>query len=278
MSDLPTTHFVESAAGRVAYHEMGQGPAVVLIHGGGPGAYGYSNYRRNFEALAHKGLRVIVLDMPGFGQSDYRPNVGSLFDAPAAAVREIADHLEIEKLSLVGNSLGGGAALRFALDNPDRADKLVLMGPGGSLAATSPFPTEGLLRMVMFYEGDGPSIDKLERIIDLLVFDRSSFTRALVEERYETATLPHTLANPPLRGQVQNPRNELWREPLDTLQHKTLLIWGKDDRVIPLDMAFILLKRIANSSLHVFPKCGHWAQWEKADEFNALVADFLGRD
>lgn len=278
MSDMPPVNFVNSPAGKVAFHETGEGPAVLLIHGGGPGAYGYSNFSKNFHALAAKGNRVIVMDMPGFGQSDYRGGRESLFHAPAEAVLEIVDHLGIDKVSLVGNSMGGGAALRFALDNQDRTDKLVLMGPGGSLAATSTFPTEGLIRMVMFYEADGPSVEKLDRIIDLLVFDRSMITPDLVQERFRYATMPHVVANPPFRGQLTHPRNELWRDSLEQLQHKTLLIWGKEDRVIPLDMAFILLKRIQNSSLHVFPKCGHWAQWEKPDEFNALVADFLARD
>ena len=275
--DLPPTQFVESPKGRIAFHEAGEGPVVILIHGGGPGAYGYSNYRKNLQPLADRGNRVVIVDLPGYGQSDFRGIEGGLFAAPAEAVVELIEHLGVAKASLVGNSLGGGTALRVAMDHPERVDKLILMGPGGGLSPTSPFPTEGLIRMLTFYEGEGPTIEKLEKVIDLLVFDRSSITPELVRERFKTATLPHTMANPPLRGAAVNPQNELWREPIHTISHRTLMIWGREDRVLPLDMAFVYLQRLPNADLHVFSKCGHWAQWERADEFNELVANFLDR-
>ena len=273
----PEVRFVESPRGRVGYQEAGEGPAVILIHGGGPGAYGYSNYRKNLYPLVERGNRVIVIDLPGYGQSDYRDSVDGLFNPMAEATLELMDHLGLAKASIVGNSLGGGTAIRLALTHPDRVDKLILMGPGGSLPSTSTFPSEGLLRMLTFYDGDGPTLEKLNKVIDLLVFDRSTITPELVEERFKTATLPQTMANPPLKGQGHNPKNDLWREDIDKLTHKTLLIWGREDRVLPLDMAFILLKRIPNADFHIFSNCGHWAQWERADEFNELVANFLAR-
>ncbi|UNK81074.1 alpha/beta fold hydrolase [Sphingopyxis granuli] len=279
MSDLPETLFVNSPKGKIAYHEAGSGPCVILIHGGGPGAYGFSNYRKNFLPLAEKGFRTVVIDLPGYGQSDYRQSSdGGLFTPMAEATLELIEHLGLDKASLVGNSLGGGAALRLAVDHPDRVDRMILMGPGGSLPATSTFPSEGLLRMLTFYDGDGPSIEKLDRVIDLLVYDRSTITPELVKERFKTATLPHTMANPPLRGAAENPRNELWRDKLETLDHRTLIIWGREDRVLPLDMAFIMLKRIPNADMHVFSKCGHWVQWERPEEFNDVVSDFLVRN
>lgn len=272
---IPQTHYVESVGGRIAYQEEGEGPAVILIHGGGPGAYGFSNFRKNLTPLAEAGNRVIIVDLPGYGQSDFRTGDGGLFGPMAEAIVELIGHLGVGRASLVGNSLGGGTAIRVALDHPELVDKLILMGPGGSLPATSTFPSEGLLRMLTFYDGEGPTLEKLNRVIDLLVFDRSTITQELVEERFKTATLPQTMANPPLKGQGHNPKNDLWRDAIETLDHPTLLIWGREDRVLPLDMAFIFLKRIPNADLHIFSKCGHWAQWERAEEFNRLVADFL---
>jgi 4,5:9,10-diseco-3-hydroxy-5,9,17-trioxoandrosta-1(10),2-diene-4-oate hydrolase len=271
----PETRFVNAPKGRIAYSEAGAGPAVVLLHGGGPGAYGYSNYRKNFRALAERGNRVVIIDLPGYGQSEYRDSSEGVYVPLAEATLELLDHLDLPQASLVGNSLGGGTSLRLALDHPDRVGKLILMGPGGGLPATSTFPTEGLLRMLTFYDGEGPTIEKLDRVIDLLVYDRSTITPELIKERFKTATLPQTMAHPPLRGQAYNKKNDLWREELERLQHRTLLIWGQEDRVLPLDVAFMFLKRIPNADLHVFSKCGHWAQWERADEFNELVADFL---
>lgn len=271
------SHYVESPAGRLHYQVAGEGKPVVLIHGGGPGAYGYSNFRRNVKALSGEN-KVVVIDLPGFGQSDSRAAPGSIFATMADGLLEILDHARIQKASLVGNSLGGGTSLRFTLDHPERVDKLVLMGTGGSLPITSTFPTEGLLRMLHFYDGEGPSLEKLRRVIELLVFDPGAIPDELLEERLRTATLPQTMANPPLKGRGHNPLDDLWREPLYQLSHRTLVIWGREDRVVPLDAAFILLKTIPNADLHVFSKCGHWAQWEKADEFNQLVGEFLAQD
>jgi pimeloyl-ACP methyl ester carboxylesterase len=219
--------------------------------------------------------RVIVMDLPGYGRSDPRKSENGLFVPNAQATLELIEHLSLPRVSIVGNSLGGGTALRLAMDHPERVDRLILMGPGGSMPTTSTFPSEGLLRMLTFYDGDGPSVEKMNRVLDLLVFDRSSITPELVEERFRTATLPQTLANPPLRGQAHNPKNDLWRGNLEEISHKTLLIWGREDRVLPLDMAFILLKRIPNADMHIFSKCGHWAQWERAADFNRLVTEFL---
>lgn len=270
------SRFISVDGRKVHYQETGQGPAVILIHGGGPGAFGYSNFRRNIAPLARRN-RVIVLDLPGYGESETAGMMGSLFEPMAQAVVGLMDGLDLPKASLVGNSLGGGTALRVALDQPQRVDKLVLMGPGGSVPMTSPFPTEGLMRMLMFYEGEGPTLEKLRRVIDLLVFNPAEIDDKLLEERLEACTKPNIVANPPLRGRGGNPKDDLWREPLYRLDHPTLLIWGRDDRVVPLDAAFLLLKTIPNCHLHVFPKCGHWAQWEKAGEFNTLVDDFINR-
>jgi len=273
-SKVPESHFIDAPAGRLHYHDFGEGEATILVHGGGPGAYGLSNYRRNVDALS-QGRRVIVIDLPGFGQSDSRPAPGSLFEPMAAAVLDLMNHLGLDKASFVGNSLGGATSLRFTLDHPERTHKLVLMGPAGGLPVTSTFPTEGLMRMLNFYEGEGPSIEKLRRVVELLVYDQGAITEELLAERYRDCTSAKALANPPLRGRGYNPKDDLWRERLNELQHPTLLIWGRDDRVLPLDSAFVLLKCLPQAELHVFPNCGHWVQWEKADRFNELVGRFL---
>lgn len=262
--------FVDVAGTRTRYHDVGQGEPTILIHGGGPGASGFSNYRKNIEPLA-EGRRVIVVDLPGFGETEGKLKDGPVFEAMAEFTRAFMDAIGVQKASLVGNSLGGATSLMVALRAPDRVNRLVLMGTGGSQAIFSPMPTEGLRRMATFHAGEGPTLKKLKGVIEMLVFDSSSITEELLAERLKAASRPDTIdifKRPPL---------EVWREPLHKLKHKTLLVWGREDRVVPLDSSFILLKTIPNAQLHIFPKCGHWAQWEKADEFNALVADFLDR-
>jgi 4,5:9,10-diseco-3-hydroxy-5,9,17-trioxoandrosta-1(10),2-diene-4-oate hydrolase len=268
----PPSKFIESPNGRIHYQEVGSGAPVVLIHGGGAGAFGYSNYRKNIGPLSKRN-RVIIFDMPGFGQSPARPAPDGLFKLMASALREVLDHLDIEKTSLVGNSLGGATSLRFALDNPERVDKLILMGSAGSLPVHTVMPNEGAFRLLGFYRGEGPTMAKLRGLLEVLIYDTSGITEELLAERFKSATMPSVVANPPLH--LFKPNDKLWTEPLDQLPHQTLLIWGREDRVVPMDAAFILQKQIPNADLVVFSKCGHWVQWEKADEFNRIVGDFL---
>lgn len=261
------------------YHEEGQGFPVVFLHGGGPGASGLSNFGRNVSVFA-KQFRAIVVDQPGFGKSAVSETDGHYFTIAADAVRTLLDELGVEKAHLVGNSLGGGTAMRFALRHPDRAARLVLMGPGGlSLNVFSPDPTEGVKRLYEFAAPPGPSKEKLAAFLRTLVFDPGLVTDELVEERFAAASSPSALAAMWAMGKTfTNPATAedgmLWRE-AHRLRHETLLIWGREDRVNPLDGALVAIKLLKRSQLHVFGGCGHWAQLEKFDEFNRLAIDFL---
>ncbi len=273
-TEKDTSKFVQAGKVRVHYNEAGSGDPLVLIHGGGPGATGWSNYQRNVEELS-KHFRCIMIDLPGFGKTDkVRPDTG-LFGFFAEVIRDMLDALKIPKAHFIGNSLGGGTTLKFALDYPDRAGRLVLMGPGGSVPLLTPWPSEGIKHLFNFYEGEGPTMAKLKAFIDVMVVDKSELTEELYQQRFASATDPETVKNPPLRMRKGIPLEELWKENLAGLKHEVLLIWGREDRVIPLDMSLFLLNRIQKAQLHVFPNCGHWAQWEKAPEFNRIVSGFI---
>ncbi len=275
----PEARQVEVLGSRVAYHDVGGGDTtpVLLVHGGGPGASGFGNFSRNMEALA-RDRRVLVIDLPGYGGSDNREVEGSLFDALSAVLLCFLDALGIERASIVGNSLGAGTALRTAIDHPGRVERLVLMGAGGSLPIHSVYPTPGLAKMFNYYAGDGPSEAKLRAILNELVFDPRTIPTAMIEARLQASMRPDVIANPPLRQRAAaGIRDDLWREPLHKVKHPALLIWGREDKVIPLDAAFLYARTLPNAELHVFPRCGHWAQWEKAGPFNVLVAEFLAR-
>jgi len=270
---------------RLHYHDAGPPdkpgePPVVMLHGGGPGASAWSNFAGNFPIFAGR-FRTLMPDLPGFGQSAAPPVEGNYFTFAAHAVASWLDRLGIERVHLVGNSLGGGTAVRFALDHPHRAGKLVLMGPGGlSLNVFSPDPTEGVGRLLAFSAPPGPSKEKLAAFLRTLVFDPARITDELVEERYANASTPEALAAMASLGrsffaQASAEDGMLWRE-AHRLRHQVLLVWGREDRVNPLDGALVALKQIRKAQLHVFGGCGHWAQLEKFDEFNRLVLDFLG--
>ncbi|HEX9064538.1 MAG TPA: alpha/beta fold hydrolase [Streptosporangiaceae bacterium] len=269
---------------RLHYHTDGSGPdgapPVVLLHGGGPGASAWSNFGANLPVFAAS-HRVLMPDQPGFGESDKPPVEGNYFTFSARALASLLDTLDIAKVHLVGNSLGGGTAVRFALDYPDRAARLVLMGPGGlSLNVFAPDPTEGVKRLAEFAAPPGPSQEKLAAFLRTLVFNPKLITEELIAERYAAASRPESVAAMAALGMsFYDPATAqdgmLWRE-VHRLRNEVLLIWGREDRVNPLDGALVPLKQIRKAQLHVFSGCGHWAQLEKFDAFNRLVLDFLG--
>lgn len=264
---------------RLHYHEagVGNGPTIVLLHGGGPGASAWSNFARNIAVLAEH-FHVIAVDQPGYGRSDKPTEHPQYFVHSAAALKDLLDHLEITaRVHLLGNSLGGGTSVRFALDYPERAGKLVLMGPGGlSNNLFAPDPTEGVKLLGKFsYE---PTRENLEAFLRIMVFDQSLITDALIDERFAAASTPESLAATRAMGKsfagADFEKGMLWRDAYK-LRQPVLLIWGREDRVNPLDGALIATKVIPRAQLHVFGGCGHWAQLEKFHEFNRLAIDFL---
>ena len=278
---MPEGKYVEVHGGlRLHYHEAGveHAETVILLHGGGPGASAWSNFGRNLPVFA-KNYRTLAVDQPGFGRSDKPTEHPQYFRHSADAVVGLMDALGIERAHFVGNSLGGGAAVRLALNHGKRAGRLVLMGPGGlSLNVFAPDPTEGVKNLGRF--AAKPSRERMEAFLRIMVHDQSLITDELIDDRFAAANTPESQAAMRAMGMsfAQPDTYEegmLWRE-AHRLRQRVLLIWGREDRVNPLDGALLALKTIPRAQLHVFGGCGHWAQLEKFDEFNRLALDFLG--
>ncbi len=272
---------------RLYYEEAGAddsntGTPVIMLHGGGPGASGWSNFGRNLPVFAER-FRTFIVDQPGFGKSDKPPVSGNYFTFSASALAALLDELGLQRVHLVGNSLGGGTAVRFALLYPERVGRLVLMAPGGlSLNVFAPDPTEGVRRLMEFSAPPGPSREKMAVFLRTLVFDQRLVTDELVDERFAAASDPESVAAVASMGaSFFDPAcfedGLLWRE-AHRLRQRVLLIWGREDRVNPLDGALVALKLIRRAQLHVFGGCGHWAQLEKFGEFNRLAISFLEGD
>lgn len=260
---------------KIHYSEAGDGPALVLIHGGGPGASGWSNYNRNVEALS-KHFRVLIPDLPGFGKSDVKPRGSAIPGWYATKMGRLLDELGIDKAHFVGNSLGGMITLRLAMDRPEKIDRMILMGPGGSMPMFSTFPTEAIKTLLFFYDGEGPSLERLRGFVGDFVYDPSQITDELLEGRMKNALQDHIVQTPPMRPDPAAPMEPIWSDPrLPGIPHETLIIWGREDRVLPLDMAMPLLQQIPRARLFVLPQCGHWAQWEHAEEFNRTTISFF---
>ena len=278
-----TSRFADLPSGvRLHYHEAGDPAAetVLLLHGGGPGASAWSNFGRTLGVLSQR-FHVLAIDQVGYGKSGKPSTLPKQFYTYSAdLIVELMDQLEIEQAHAVGNTLGGGTAVRLALNHGKRAGRLVLMAPGGlSLYPFHADPTEGVKRLMEFSAPPGPSKEKLAAFLRTLVFDPSMITDELVDERFASASDPEALTGMAAMGATfYNPamieEGMLWRD-AHRLRQRVLLVWGREDRVNPLDGALVALKQIPRAQLHVFGGCGHWAMLEKFDEFNAVTTQFL---
>ncbi|MEV0452448.1 4,5:9,10-diseco-3-hydroxy-5,9,17-trioxoandrosta-1(10),2-diene-4-oate hydrolase [Streptomyces sp. NPDC050600] len=280
-----TSRTAKAAGLTLHYHEAAPAggtadtPVVIMLHGGGPGASAWSNFGRNLPVFAGQ-FRTLLVDQPCFGRSDKPEPDRDYFSFSANAVAALMDELGIVRAHFIGNSLGGGTAVRMALNHPDKVGKLLLMGPGGvSVNLFAPDPTEGIKRLFEFNAAPEPPRDGLRAFLGVMAYDRSMVTDELVEERWASATDADTrLGSARMAASFANPAWAedvmLWRE-AHRITHPVLLTWGREDRVNPLDGALVALKTIPDARLHVFPHCGHWAQTEQADEFNRLAVDFF---
>ncbi|MHA7662762.1 alpha/beta fold hydrolase [Mycolicibacterium sp. HS_4_1] len=281
MTTTLTERNVTVGGRKIFVAEAGSGPAVMLLHGGGPGASGVSNYSRNIDALAQH-HRVLVPDMPGYGRSSKGIDKSDPFGCLAGAMRGLLDELSISTAHLIGNSYGGAAALRLALDTPGRVGKLVLMGPGG-IGTTRGLPTAGLNSLLGYYGGTGPSREKLAAFIrNYLVYEGDSVPDELIDLRYAASIDPEVVADPPLsRPSGPFALRTLWRMDLTrdsrlaSLQTPTLILWGRDDKVNRPSGGPMLQNIMPNAELVMTSRTGHWMQWERADLFNQLVDEFL---
>lgn len=248
---------------------------VVMLHGSGPGASGWANFNSNIQPLTDAGYRVILMDCPGWSKSDTIVNDGSRSHLNARVLKGLVDALGLNKIHIIGNSMGGHSAVAFTLEYPEHVDKLILMGGGtGGGSLFTPMPAEGIKRIGKLYRE--PNMDNLKEMMDIFVYDTSNLTEELFQTRLDNilARKDHlenfvasTKANPKQFPDVGHRLGEI--------KNETLIVWGRDDRFVPMDTGIRLVNGIQRSELHIFNRCGHWVQWEYADKFNRMVLDFL---
>jgi 2-hydroxymuconate-semialdehyde hydrolase len=253
------------------YHDVGRGPPVLFIHGSGPGVSAWANWRLAIPPLS-RSYRVIAPDMAGFGFSARPAGFEYHKDAWIAQAIGLMDALGIDKAHVVGNSFGGAIALAMAIRHPRRVDRLALMGSVGV-----PFPITPGLDAVWGYE---PSFESMRELLDIFAYDRSLVSDELAELRYRASIRPGFQES--FAAMFPAPRQR-WVEALASqeadirkIPHETLIIHGRDDKVIPLTNSLTLLKWIERSQLHVFARCGHWVQIEHAARFAKLLDGFFG--
>ncbi len=273
LTEPGTSKFVQAGNIKLHYNEAGTGDAVIMLHGGGPGATGWSNFSRNIGPFSEK-YRTFLVDQPGFGKSDALVTTEDRDLVHARAIKDMLDQLGIQKAHMIGNSMGGASSARFAMEYPDRIGKLVLMGAaGGGVSYGQPLPQEGIKILFDLYVN--PSMEGLKKMINVFVYDPSFMTDELIQQRYNAMmerpehlqNFVKSMAGP---GGISDLSNRL-----GDIKAESLIVWGRDDRFVPLDHAMKFLWGIPEARLHAFSHCGHWCQYEHAGEFNDLVMDFL---
>lgn len=260
----------------IHYHDCGKGDdVVVMLHGSGPGASGWSNFNRNIEPLVTSGYRVILMDCPGWGKSDSIICTESRSKLNARVLKGLLDKLNITRVHLIGNSMGGHSAVAFALAYPQAANRIILMGGGtGGASPFVPMPTEGIKLLQSVYRH--PSQENVQKMMDIFVYDPKDLTPELIVGRLENILINQEHLKNFIKSLELNPRQfPDVTECLSSISAPTLIIWGRNDRFVPMDLGLRLLANIPNSELHIFNNCGHWVQWEYADRFNALVLDYM---
>ena len=252
------------------YHDLGEGYPLVFLHGSGPGVTAWANWNKVFPLMKDH-FRIIAPDMAGFGFTERVK--GSVYNMNnwVQQTIDLLDALGLEKVNLVGNSFGGALALSLAIKYPERINKLALMG---SMGVSFPI-TYGLDRVW----GYQPSEANMEELLEIFTYDHSFATKELVKTRYQSSIQEgfqesfSSMFPAPRQNSVENmAANENY---IRNIPHETLIIHGREDRVIPLETSLKLIKLIDKAQLHIFSHCGHWTQIEFTEEFVNLLLGFF---
>lgn len=255
---------------RMHYIDQGAGPPLLLLHGAGPAAGAANHYARNIETLSRE-FRVVAPDQPGFGNSQAGPGNEPLSVVNARAAARLLEHLGIQSAFVVGYSMGGSAAMRLCADHGERVKKAIFLGGGNSFPSfAGPVPPEGIKVMTQFRQQ--PTRETFDRLHKLFVYDAGVLSEALLDALWaeDTAFRAQQAGAAP----TPPPPDPLF----DRMPHvkvPTLIVRARDDVFGPLDQGIVAMWAIPNSRLYVIPRCGHWIQYEKPQEFHTLARWFF---
>lgn len=268
----PASHFLTVNGGiNLHYSELGpaNGHPILFLQGSGPGASGWLNFRYNAQAFADAGYRVIIPDLPGFGDSD-KPDTDYTLDFFVQTVIEFADQLDVSRFALVGNSLGGAISLGLALAHPQRISHLILMGCGGLEDQMTYFQTMSGIQAMTRIPLDSPDFTPayLKEVLQLIVHNPSFITDELIAERFrvlktQNSSVFKRMVIPNLSAR------------LGEISQPVLGFWGGQDNFCPVSGAEKIVKHCPNAQMITLSQCGHWAMIEHADLFNRRSLEFL---
>ncbi|WP_340586944.1 alpha/beta hydrolase [Erythrobacter alti] len=270
MTEIITSRHRVSDGQEIQLATAGKGPAVVFLHGSGPGASGVSNFRGNIDAFVEAGYRVILPDLIGYGESSKPEDTDYTLELFTSTVREALREHGVDRAAFVGNSLGGGIAIQLALDEPDFVSSLVLMAPGCVAEQASYFTMPGIAKMKSSFGSPDFSLEEQRRLVGNLVHPdfAKNIPDALVEERFAVAKTQPKDVLMRMKTPDLSPR-------LGELDCPVFVLWGLNDEFCPVEHSALFLERCANARTVTFGRTGHWVQVERVNEFNRYATEFL---
>ncbi len=263
---------VEHAEFDTHYLEAGSGSPVLLIHGSGPGVSGRANWQGLMRSPLRERYRLLAPDVAGFGATRARTGIELTHDTRVNHLVGFLDMLRLDRVDVVGNSMGGGLALALAHRHPERVRRMVLMGTVGISFPISP----GLDRVW----GYTPSVDNMRELMRLFAYNQGLVTEELIQLRFEASAVPDVQERYAEAFAAPRQRHldamALAEADLARIDVPTLLVHGRDDQIIPLEATSLrLLEILPSADLVVFSRCGHWTQIERAQDFQRQVDGFF---
>jgi 4,5:9,10-diseco-3-hydroxy-5,9,17-trioxoandrosta-1(10),2-diene-4-oate hydrolase len=264
---VPVGKFAQVGQHRLHYHELGEGKPLLFLHGSGPGASGYSNFKRNVSTFASKGYRCLVLDILGYGHSDKPTDVSYHLNYLTENTAGFLDAIGVESCAVVGNSMGGALAMLLALEYPEKVTKLVLMAPGGLESTERYMEMQGIRTMLRVFFKEGVNEETMREVFDLQLHemrvDDVTLAERLVIAQNQPREVLKTLRVPDLAAR------------LGELTVPVLGFWGAEDVFCPVSGATTLAAGCADAQVLVLSRCGHWVMVEKQDAFDRTTLAFL---
>ena len=268
---LPEGNYVDLSAGmRLHYQDLGKGYPGLFLQGSGSGASGWSNFQYNAPAFVEAGYRVLLIDLPGYGFTSKPTDVDYTLDYFIGYVNEFLEKLGVDKLALVGNSLGGAIAIGFALKYPQKAEKLILMSPGGIEDTPDYFAMPGMALMKQVFMQGAVSRDSLAEFIRKgLVYDAADASDEMIDQRWQVFQLQNDQV-------IKSMRVPNLTDRLGEIDCPVLVFWGINDQMMPETGILKLAKGLKNMRMVVVSECGHWFMVEHTARFNKDSLEFLG--
>ncbi len=262
--------FITAGRFRTRYLEAGEGRSVILLHGGGAGADSLGNWKTCIPIFSRR-FRVLAVDMIGFGKTE-KPDPAAFTYSQDARIAHLADFITamgLRKAFLVGNSMGGATALGVAMRQPELVDKLVLMGSAGLNTELS-----DSVRTILSF---APSRENMEKLVGVLTSQGFHVDPELIEYRLGLTRQPGAMEayGAAMKWIAQQGGLFYPEEEIAKVKHRTLIVGGKDDKVVPPEINWKFSQLLENSWLHLIPHCGHWAMMERPEEFTEVTSWFL---